>query len=433
VRPRCETENEIRRVHDRAIFYQPRDETFSYDPRMNDAEPQQRLAVIDFARGAVMVLMALDHVRTFFTNVRFPPEDMEHTWMALFMTRWVTHFCAPLFFLLAGTSAYLSGARRRSVSELASHLWRRGLWLVALELTFIGFAWSFTPGSSFAGVIWCLGWSMVVLSLLIRLPRVVVGAFAILCIAGHDLLDGVPPKTFGPMAWLWRILHAPGVAELPGGHHYFVLFPLIPWFAVMALGYAIGPWFQRPLAERTRIFVMAGTIATIGFIVLRLTNAYGNPATSFMPGGPGLFRSYPTTELTVIAFLNTEKYPPSLQFLLMTLGPSLLAIALMDSVLTRRPGSVALAQPIIIFGRVPFFYYVCHLYLIHAAALVAAIVTHQQWQWLAPGGSFPPDGYGWNLSVVWAVWLAVVVALYFPCRWFDALKRRSRASWLSYV
>jgi uncharacterized membrane protein len=369
-------------------------------------ERAERLPVIDFTRGVVMVLMALDHVRTFFAVYEFPPEDMAHTWMALFLTRWVTHFCAPLFFLLAGTSAYLS---RRG----PGHLWRRGLWLVVLELTVIGFAWSFVPGSSFAGVIWCLGWSMIVLSLFVRLPRWVTMTFALGVIALHDLSDTISPKTFGSFEWLWRILHVSGVAVLPGGIHYFVLFPIVPWVAVMALGYAIGPWFKLTREERTRILVVTGTIATVLFIVLRLTNVYGNPATSFMHGGPGLFRPYPTSELTIIAFLNTEKYPPSLDYLLMTLGPSLLLMAFVENLFARSETALTIAKPVIVFGRVPFFFYVLHLYVIH----LAAVLAHRQFE----------------LGGVWVVFIVIVVALYFPCRWFADYKRQSTKWWLSYV
>lgn len=375
------------------------------------------MPAIDFMRGAVMVLMALDHVRTFFSDVAFAPEDVQHTWMALFLTRWVTHFCAPLFFLLAGTSAYLSGVRR-GPGALSSHLWRRGAWLIVLELTLVGFAWSFKPGSSFAGVIWCLGWSMMILAALIRLPRPMLAAIAIAVIAGHDLLDGVSPKTFGAFGWLWRFLHVPGRAVLPGGIRDFVLFPIVPWFAVMALGYALGPWFSVPLVRRTKTFLIAGAAATALFAILRLTNAYGNPPTSFIPGGPGFFRVFPTAEMTTIAFLDTEKYPPSLQFLLMTLGPSLVAFAAVDRLFARRQNLLAAAKPVIVFGRVPFFYYVCHLYLIHIAALIATKVTGRD---------------GWSLGVVWLTWIAVVIVLYVPCRWFDDVKRRSSAWWVGYV
>src|SRR4051794_38618114 len=206
-------------------------------------------------RGGVMILMALDHVRFFFTHYGFQPEDMEHTWLALFMTRWVTHFCAPLFFLLAGTSAYLSG-QSRGPRSLTPHLIRRGLWLILLELTVIGFAWSFVPGSSFAGVIWCLDWSMIVLAVLVRLPVGIIATIALATIAGHDLLDNVTDGA------VWHFLHVAGPVKLPVMGTYYVLFPIVPWFAVMTLGYAIGPWFTLAPAERQRRLLISGVAAT---------------------------------------------------------------------------------------------------------------------------------------------------------------------------
>ena len=201
-----------------------------------------RVDAIDWMRGLVMILMALDHVRFFFTHYGFPPEDMQRTSMALFLTRWVTHFCAPLFFLLAGSSAYLSGIARGPRS-LSRHLVLRGLWLVALELTVIGFAWSFIPGSSFAGVIFSLGVAMIVLAALVHLPVGAIATVAIATIALHDLLDNVSDGA------LWHFLHVAGPVRV-GSVGYFVLFPIVPWFAVMALGFAIGPWFTRAPSER---------------------------------------------------------------------------------------------------------------------------------------------------------------------------------------
>lgn len=368
----------------------------------------ERIAAIDWLRGLVMVLMALDHVRTFFGHMPFPPEDMEHTWMALFLTRWVTHFCAPLFFLLAGTSAYLSGLRR-GTGELAGHLWRRGLWLIVLELTVIGFAWSFVPGSSFAGVIWCLGWSMILLALLVRLPLRVIGALALVVIATHDLFDGVQSSNA-----LWHILHVAGPVQITEGFYYFVLFPLIPWAAVMALGYVMGPLFQQHPRARRRTLVLAGSIATLLFVVLRLTNLYGNPATAYQHGGPGHFHVYDTVEKTIIAFLNTEKYPPSLHFLLMTLGPSLLALAALDALLEKR----MFARWMITFGRVPFAFYVAHLYLIHLAAIAVAAATKRE---------------SWPVEAIWIFWLLITAALYPLCRLVERLKERQRGWWWSYV
>lgn len=374
---------------------------------MQTGERVGRIAAIDWLRGLVMVLMALDHVRFFFSHLPFPPEDVEHTSMALFLTRWVTHFCAPLFFLLSGTSSYLSGLRR-GTGELAGHLWRRGLWLVVLELTVIGFAWSFRPGSSFAGVIWCLGWSMILLALLVRLPLRVTGALALVVIAGHDLLDGVQSSN-----GLWHILHVAGPMQL-GPVHYFVLFPIIPWACVMALGYAMGPLFTRAPRERRRLLAITGAAATLLFVALRLTNVYGNPAGSYQRGGPGHFHAYDSVSRTIIAFLDTEKYPPSLQFLLMTLGPSLIALAALDALLEKR----MFARWMITFGRVPFAFYVAHLYVIHLAAIAVSAITHRD---------------SWPLEAVWIFWILIVALLYPFCRLVERLKEGRREWWWSYV
>ena len=394
------------------------------DPLPESRPETARVVSVDLVRGGVMVLMALDHARWFFSDVRFAPEDVLETTLPLFLTRWVTHFCAPVFFLLAGASAALS-ARRRGAADVARNLAARGLLLVVLELTLVGFAWEFRPGSSFAGVIWCLGASMLALAALVHVPRGALAALALAAIAGHDLLDGVDPRSLGSAAWIWRLLHAPGNAALPWGGAWFVLFPLVPWFAVMALGYALGPWFARSRDERRRLLAVSGAVAAALFVVLRATNLYGNPPGSFMPGGPGHFRAYPGSGRTLIAFLDTEKYPPSLQYLLMTLGPALLALAALD----REPRGRA-AEWIATFGRVPFFFYVLHLYLIHLAALALGVALGQPWQWLGTRGGDPPAGYGYPLGVVWLVWIGAVAALYPPCAWFARVKARGSSRWL---
>jgi uncharacterized membrane protein len=349
----------------------------------------ERILAIDRVRGVVMILMVLDHVRYFFTDVPFAPENMEKTWPALFFTRWVTHFCAPLFFLLAGTSAFLGRAKP---ADLAL----RGLWLVALELTIIGFAWQFTPGYSFAGVIWALGWSMVALAALSRLPALILFAVSALVIS-FDVSKGSP-----------NLLFRPGTIEI-FGTEWFVLYPIVPWLAIMTLGYSLGPIWLRAPRQRQQILLIAGMLGTAAFVVLRSLD----PALS-----PGL------------GFLNTEKYPPSLQFTLMTIGPGLIALTLADRWLESTRGVV------LTFGRVPMFFYVCHLYLIHLLALIVAIASGQPHAWLGwnpPETQVPPPGYGWPLPVVWTLWVIVVLLLYPPSRWFERIKRERPNRWLRYV
>lgn len=366
--------------------------------------------------------MALDHVRDYFSEVRFDPSDLTQTSEALFLTRWVTHFCAPAFVFLAGTAAYLSGARGKSRGELARFLATRGLWLVLLELTVVRWAWTFNLAYVneflFVQVIWALGISMIVLAALIRLPLPAVAAFGVAMIAGHNALDGITPQSLGAWGPLWTLLHVPGGIRVAPGQVFYVAYPLVPWIGVMAAGYALGTLLLRPASERHRILYLLGGALTAGFVVLRVSNLYGDPS----PWAPQT-----TAARTLLSFLDTTKYPPSLLFLLMTLGPSILALPLLERV----TGPVARFFTTI--GRVPLFFYVLHLYLIHAAALAVGTLAG-----FAPGeftGRWLklPEGWGYPLPVVYLVWAGVVLALYPACRWFAGVKARQRDPWLSYV
>jgi len=373
-----------------------------------------------------MVIMALDHTRDFFTNLTFEPESLPQTWMALFLTRWITHFCAPLFFFLAGTGAFYYGARR-TPSALSRFLLTRGVWLMVVEFTLVGTAWTFTAPWGFFGVIWCLGMSMVVLAALVRLPVRWLAVSSAAVVLLHDLSDAYRPGP-GTWTWVWRMLHVKGGVSI-FGMHSFVLFPLMPWFAVMALGFCFGALLQRP--DKRKWLLRLGVSLTLAFVLLRSTNLYGNPPA--LPGGvtPGDFHIQPTLEKTVILFLDTEKYPPSLQFLLMTLGPSFLLLAAVE-----RYGIPRWVRPVVVFGRVPFFFYVLHLYLIHALAVVVAMAFHQPYSWLLHGGFWLnewPDGYGHGLAFVYLAWAAVVAILYYPCARFAKKKEQKKSWWLSYL
>jgi len=383
-----------------------------------------RLDSIDFVRGLVMVIMALDHVREFFhLDARlFEPTDLTRTTPLLFLTRWITHLCAPSFVFLAGTGAYLWASRGRSQAELTRFLVSRGLWLVVVELSLVTVGWTFNFTWSAIGlqVIWAIGWSMVVLAALARLPIRVVGAIGVVMIAGHNLLDAIHVKPLAvadrlsPDAtawdWAWSVLH---IQNPP------VIYPLIPWIRVMATGYAFGALVKGSADERRRLFLRLGLALTASFVVLRWVNIYGEPA-------PWSVQQSPT--YTLLSFLNTSKYPPSLLYLLMTLGPAITLLALVD----RASGPVV--RFFVVFGRVPFLYYIVHLYLIHALALAAAAVTGQ----VAPSAlrvgfwAFPQN-FGFSLGVVYAIWVGVVLALYPLCRWFAELKARRKEAWLSYV
>jgi uncharacterized membrane protein len=407
-----------------------------------------RIDAVDILRGLVMVIMALDHTRDYFTHLRFPPEDMSQTYLALWLTRWITHFCAPAFFFLAGTGAYLSYARHGSLARTSRFLWTRGLWLVLLEATVIGFGWTFIFPFPWGGVIWALGWCMVINAAIVRLPMKWIAGLGALMVLGHNLLDKIQPVGFGTVPWYWVLFHEPGLIPLPrppgaptppgAPFGLFILYPLVPWIGVMALGFAFGQILRRSPAERQRWMLRAGALFAVAFIVLRATNVYGNPRVSFLLGSNSDFHWQGTLARSFILFTNVEKYPPSLQFLLMTLGPSLIAMALFDKLRLQGRGlAAAAARFFVVFGRVPMFYYILHIYLIHLMALGVSAAWGQPNSHLWRGGFFaggpPPAGFGFNLPFIYLMWALAVLILYFPCRWFMGVKQRKRSWWLSYI
>jgi uncharacterized membrane protein len=397
------------------------------DPGLRGSAGSTRLVSIDIVRGLVMVLMAIDHVRDYFTKLRFEPETLDLTYPSLFLTRWVTHLCAPGFFLLAGTGAFLY-AQRHGEPAVRRFLLTRGVWLIVLEFTLVGTAWSFQVPWGFFGVIWCLGASMIVVAGLTLLrPRGML-VVAIVVIAAHDLLDPIRPSAFGSWGFLWSLVHVRGGIHI-GSVQEFVLFPLVPWCAVMALGYAIGPLFLRKDRGQP-VLLRAGWAALAVFAMLRLTNVYGNPPVGLGGVSQGDWHLQPTMAKSVILFFDVEKYPPSLQFLLMTLG--VICLLLWGA---ERWRDSRLLAPLIVFGRVPLFFYVAHLYVIHALAVFAALLAHQPTAWLFHGAIFgpEPDTYGFGLPVVYAVWALVVLLLYWPCKRLAALKQSGRYPWLSYA
>jgi uncharacterized membrane protein len=393
-----------------------------------------RLDSVDLLRGIIMVVMSLDHIRDFFSYLPFPPEDMQHTWPALFFTRWITHFCAPLFFFLAGAGAYLSATRGRTAAQVRHILWTRGLWLVVLELTVVGFGWTFLPWG-YGGVIWALGWSMVLMSLIVRMPVRWVAAFGLVMIFTHNLFDGFHVQNASGLGWLWIIVHQVGfIPIIPKYGILFILYVLVPWVGVMAAGYAFGAIVTMEAQQRRRWMVILGVCSIVLFFVLRLTNVYGQPSDPRLAfASLPKFAVQPTLAMTVVAFLNVQKYPPALQYLLMTLGPGLLAMAFFDRF---DLGRQVLGRAVVVFGRVPMFYYVLHIYTIHLAAVLVALAFHQPAKWLFPGSFFisqTPPGYGHSLKFIYLVWIVINILLYFPCRWFAEYKRTHRAWWLSYI
>lgn len=381
-----------------------------------------RFDSVDLLRGLVMVIMALDHVRDYFHSAAplFDPTDLTKTNAALFLTRWITHFCAPTFVFLAGTGAFLSKARGKTRNELARFLFTRGLWLVLLELTLVRFGWTFNINYQFSvgQVIWAIGWSMVVLSVLIYLPTWAVTTFGVVLIAAHNLFDKVGLQSFGSLRWMWAVLHVPTMLEPFSGKRFFTAYPLIPWIGVMAAGYGFGQLLLLEQERKRKLLIKLGIGLTLAFIIIRATNFYGDPRPWSVQKN-ALF--------TFFSYINCEKYPPSLLYLLMTLGPAMIALALFDR------ASGPLSRFFITFGRVPLFYYLLHIPLIHAAAVVFAIIRYGSEVKKFFDSNTPPPDYGYNLLVVYLVWIAVVLMLYPACRWFAHVKRRRRDAWLSYL
>jgi len=376
-----------------------------------------RVASIDLIRGAVMILMAIDHVRVYSGLPAGGPTA------GIFFTRWVTHFVAPAFIFLAGTSAFFYD---RKHNDLSRFLLIRGIWLVVLELTVIRVCWTFNFDFShymLAGVIWVIGWCMILMAALVRLRPRTVGIIGVTIIALHN---AVMPSLIShvPLGELWKILYIGFFNGPVNGTPLIVLYSIIPWIGVIAAGYWFATVLMLEPVRRNRICLRLGIGATALFLVLRAINLYGDlqpwSATGRLPA--------------LLSFLNTSKYPASLDFLLMTLGPTIALIPLLD----RARGRVA--QSLAVFGRVPFFYYVLHIPLIHALALaVSKIRTGTVDPWLFtnhPMGNPPaPDGYTWSLALLYLVWAIAVVMLYFPCRWYADLKARRSdwGGWLKYL
>jgi uncharacterized membrane protein len=379
-----------------------------------------RLDAVDALRGVVMVLMALDHVRDFL-GPRGNPEDLATASTALFLTRWVTHFCAPVFVFLAGTGAYLRGAHSAHRFGLAWFLLTRGLWLLVLELTLVYWAWSFSLDYRFTvgQVIWATGASMVALSALVFLPAWAMGLVGVVILATHNLFDGVRGEDLGPGGWIWDLLHNRRAFEPVPGHTFLVLYPLLPWVGVMAAGYGFGAVLRIPMPRRRTVLLALGAGMTLGFVALRAANGYGDPR-------PWSVQENPVR--TVLSFLNCEKYPPSLLFVLMTLGPAILLMAVADWLPKGLKGFFTT------FGRVPLFYYLLHFVVIHGLAVAYALARDGDAGWLFGGGlPIPPAGYGLSLPVLYLVWAGVVLALWPVCWWYAGVKRKHPGGALSYL
>ena len=410
---------------------------------MSTSEPVRRIDSVDLLRGLVMVIMLLDHTRDFVHSdaLQFDSTDLTRTYPALFFTRWITHFCAPIFVFLAGTGAYFQVLRGKPRGELSRFLLTRGVWLIVLELTVVRLVTFWAIDIEFLGimqVIWALGWSMIVLSILVHLRLRYVAGFGLAMIALHNLTDPITftqwqgPGTAIPSAAgkLWMTLHQGGAFPVAGWPSPVIVmfYPLIPWIGVMAAGYAFGRVYEWPVEDRRRALMRWGAAITAGFFLLRFADVYGDPR------GWAIQKS---AAMTVVSFFNVEKYPPSLLFLMMTLGPALVLLAMWEkynSAATQARGHNAVIRFLVTFGRVPLFFYLLQWLMAHSAGLLLNVAAGNDVSWLFsdPRGWQGAQG-GFNLWVVYVTWIAGVLLLYPLCRWFAGVKARRRDWWLSYL
>jgi uncharacterized membrane protein len=392
------------------------------------AVAKARISSIDLIRGIVMVIMALDHARDFFHlgAVAYNATDMNTTTPALFFTRWITHFCAPTFVFLAGTSIYIN-AQRKPKKELTYFLISRGLWLILLELVVVRFGLFFNLYYDviILQVIWVIGASMVIMSLLIRLNYYVVMAIGFVLLFGHNATDVMQLKQGDALFPLWAIVRQAGFVILSPERAIMAFYPLLPWLGIMTLGYCMGKVYEKNFdsGKRQKTLMAIGAISILLFIILRFINVYGDPA-PWSTQKNGLF--------TLMSFLNTTKYPPSLLYALMTLGPMLLLLALMEKINTN------MLRPFVVFGRVPLFFYILHFYLIHITALflfmnkTGASFSTIDFHFNKSFGGITPEA-GYSLPWVYVAWMLVVLFLYPVCKWYNKYKSTHNDWWLSYL
>ena len=388
--------------------------------------PARRLESVDLLRGLLMILMALDHTRDFFSSANVDPTDPLTSWPALFFTRWITHLCAPGFIALAGTSVYLQRHRGKTRPQLMKFLITRGCWLLFLELTLVDFGWFFKWPIPFFQVIWAVGASMIVLAFLQWLPVAAVGAIGAAIVVCHNLLDPIQSSSLGRYANLWKLFHESGMLQYHGQTIGMAFYPVFAWIGVICLGYAFGPVVVAAPARRRRIAVgLAGLFLGV-FSILRVMSGYGDR-----------FHWHPlaTPMQSAMFFFEVRKYPPSLDYVLVTFGFLLLLYTVFDKAVSEN-WLPRLRGFIETYGRVPFFYYVQHIYLIHGTALLLAIATHSDWRlFIGPQALMGdhPANWGFSLPGIYCLWIFFVLVLYPSCLWFSRLRARRRDWWLSYL
>lgn len=381
-----------------------------------------RIQSIDLLRGIIIIIMALDHTRSFWGQTPFDPTDLTQTDASWFFTRWITHFCAPLFVFLSGISAFLYQQKVGSKRQLRNFLLSRGIWIIFLELTLINFSWQFAFFAIFIQVMWVIGVSMVILAFLIYLPRQWIFAISLSVVVLHNAINDVwLSEVLGRNIAL--ILHTQGWIPIGSkGFGVFVMYPLIPWFAVMGLGYVLGQLFLQPSYLRQKYLVVIGVSCISLFLILRMFVGYGDPKMWELD-----------SEVSLLAIFNTTKYPPSLQFLLMTIGPGLLCLMLLEKAQVSIE-RLKLYQWTLAIGKVPMFFYILHVPLINFGAQIFTWIQFEKainFNMVSPSNW--PEAYSPSLLVVYLAWLAVVFILYFPCKNYSEYKQNNRSPWLSYI
>lgn len=380
---------------------------------------KERILSVDMLRGMVIIIMALDHMRDYTTYYHFNPEDLSQTTIPLFITRWVTHFCAPVFMFVAGVGSGLGVINGKSKKQLSHFLWTRGLWLVLLEFTVIKFGWTFnfTDKTIFLIVIWALGMSMISLAALIYVPKKWLLIFGLTMVFGHNLLDNITPESFGILSPLWKMFHVDSTFPL-GSITVLAKYPMIPWIGVMVLGYVFADFYRLEAPVRQRKIFMLGLIISLLFFVIRGFNTYGDPHPWTVQSMPGM---------TVVSFFNVNKYPPSLSYLLMTLGPSIMLLAVFERI------KGWLSSFLVVFGRVPMFFYVIHIYAIHLLSVFLGLYQGFTINQMANDFESLPNEYGFGLGVTYVLWIFLIVALYFLCKSYIRFKKGKKHPFYSYI
>ncbi len=385
-----------------------------------------RITSIDLLRGLVMIVMALDHTRDFFheTAMTADPTDMATTNAPLFFTRWITHFCAPVFVMLSGMSAYLS-SRKKSAKDASAFFIKRGLWLVFVEITFVTLGLTFNPFYNFIilQVIWAIGMSMILLGIFTLISHKLTLLVGIILIVLHNAIDYATLPTNNIQLSILNLFLTSKGAVIPINQNHIVgdFYAILPWTGIMFIGFSMGKWFQKEMQahRRKQLLLFTGTLMIIAFLTLRFARGYGDPGAWQMAGPHNL-----------LSFLNTTKYPPSLQYTFMTLGPALIFLSFTENIYN------TLTRIVTVYGRVPFFYYILHFYILHSLLVIIFFITGHHSSEISNPASifmFRPPTFGFSLPVVYLIWLSVVASLYFPCLWFFKYKSTHDSWWLRYL